>query len=217
MNLRDLIDAYREESADNGTPPLVSDAALIRFSNEAQREACRRGGLLVDSTSAVCTVGIVAGDPLVKLDPVITHVRRARLSSNGAVLRPASIGEMDELDDRWDSRTGRPGIFIQDFQTGYLRLYPIPTNNDELCLTVTRMPLSDMSDDSDEPEVRSEAHPAIVQWMLYRAYSKQDSDLFDQRKAATSLAEFEREAGKRVSARNEQWRRAGVITTGPIA
>jgi hypothetical protein len=217
VNLRDLIDSYREEAADNGRPPFVSDQSLIRFANEAQREACRRGRMLVDSTSAVCTVGIVAGEPLVELDQSIIYVRRARLSSNGTVLRPASIGEMDEWGGRWDSSTGQPIIFLQDFQTGYLRLYPIPTNNDDLLLTVSRMPLSDMSDDSDEPEVRAEVHPAIVQWMLYRAYSRQDSDMFDQRKAATSLAEFEREFGKRASARNEQWSRAGVVMTEPIA
>ena len=79
-------------------------------------------------------------------------------------------------------------------------------------------PLVDLVNDDDEPEIRIEAQPAIVQWMLYRAYSKQDADTFDPQKAARALAEFEREFGRKTSARNEQWMRSDhVVGADPIA
>ena len=72
--------------------------------------------------------------------------------------------------------------------------------------------------DTDTPEIRPEYHPALVQWMLYRAYSKQDTETCDPAKAEKALAKFTQEFGEARSARNETWRRNRVEThIDPIA
>lgn len=218
MNLGELIDSYRQESSDNRKPYLVSDAIVTQFANQAEQEACRRASLLVDSTSAFCSIDISAGDYLVQLDPSIINVRRAKLSISAYQLTPARAEEMDRVNPGWERHTGTPTTYVTDYQTGYIRLYPIINQSATLTMTVSRLPTDDMANTDDEPEIRKEYHSGLVNWILYRAYSKQDSDLFDANKAIASLRLFEGEFGQKASARNEQWMRdRTTIETPTIA
>jgi hypothetical protein len=84
MTLEQLICLYREQSFDNGTPPFCSNELLTIYANEAQDEACRRGDLLRDSSSAVCTIAFAADDESVAIDPRIIEIQRAKV--NGRVV-----------------------------------------------------------------------------------------------------------------------------------
>lgn len=215
MTLDDLIAEYREEAHDSGTPPLVSDAWLTKRANQAEQEVCRRSGLLIESVHAMCTVAVTAGDPVVSLNSKIIDIKKARMSLDAVFLLPASV---NNLCATWEADTGTPSHYITDYQSGAIRLYPVPVVDDDLKLTVTRLPLVGMSAGTDEPEIRAEYHDALVQWLLHRAYAKQDIDIFDPQKSARALAEFEREFGTRSSARNEHWMRARhVLDAAPIA
>ena len=205
MNAGELIASYRDESLDLATPPLVKDDRLLQFASEAENEACRRAGLLVDSLADFCFVQVDANDPLVPIDPRIINIRRAKLSISTYSLSPVRAEEMDRVNPGWESHVGTPTTYVTNYQTNAIRLYPKQQVAAELTMTVSRLPLDRLSNKTDEPEIREEHHPALVQWMLYRAYSKQDSDLFDANKAARALAEFEKEFGKKASARNERW------------
>lgn len=218
MNAGELIEAYRNESHDKSIPPLVKDERLLQFASEAEREACRRANLLIDSTSGFCSVAVSANDPLVEIDQSIINIRRARLSISLYPLSPVRAEEMDRVNPGWESHVGTPTTYVTDYQTGFIRLYPIQRTTADLIITVSRLPVLEMTDDGDEPEIRQEYHPALVQWMLYRAYAIQDADLFDQNKSARALAEFEREFGRKSSARNEAWQRERpMIDTPTIA
>lgn len=207
MTLGDLIDAFRDEAQDNTRPYLWSDARLTRFAVESMHEACRRSGVLVDSQSAFCLVTATSADPLVPIDPrIITIKRIARTDRPALSMLPMRCSDMDRLVPGWESATAAdPDWYVTDYQTGYLRIVPTPTADIEFQMTVSRLPLSAPKSLDDAIEFRDEYAPALVQWMLYRAYSKQDADSFDPAKAARSLAEFEREFGRKVSARNAQW------------
>jgi hypothetical protein len=218
MNLGELIEEYRDESHDHVTPPFVSDERLARLATQGQNEACRRGNLITDSTSDFCTLSVTAGDPLLELDPLILDVTRVRLSSTILPLPVALVNQMDEEEPGWEDHFGSPTHYIPDYQTGYIRLYPIPLQGDTARITVARLPLNPLVEDGDEPEIRLETHPALVQWMLHRAYATQDSDMFDANKSAAALVEFEKEFGKKKSARNESWQRErNTISANPIA
>lgn len=215
MTLDDLIAEYREEAHDSGTPPFVSDAWLTKRANQAEQEVCRRSGLLIESVHAMCTVAVTAGNPVVSLNSKIIDIKKARMSLDAVFLLPASV---NNLCATWEADTGTPSHYITDYQSGAIRLYPVPVVDDDLKLTVTRLPLVGMSAGTDEPEIRAEYHDALVQWILHRAYAKQDIDIFDPQKSARALAEFEREFGTRSSARNEHWMRARhVLDAAPIA
>lgn len=208
MTLADLITLFREEAADKAQPYLWSDATLKLYANEAQQEACRRGPHLIDSSSAFCTIAYTAGPGLVTLDPRIINVQRVRCDLYFPQLPMLTASEMDKRRPGWELHTGPvPLLVVSDYETGKLRIYPSPTQGSNLRLTVRRLPLQAMSADTDAPEIRPEYHPALVQWMLFRAYSKQDTETCDPAKADRSLARFEAEFGKRTSARNEAWMR----------
>lgn len=215
MNLGELIAEYRGESGDTAAPYFVQDSQLTRFANQAVAEACRRGHFLIDSTSPMCSLDVYAGEPVVEIDPRIIDVRRMVLSNSVLPLCPARVEEMDRDNPGWESHAGTPTTYVTDYQTDAIRLYPIPIAAGTVSMTVSRLPICDMSVKADTPEIRKEHHDALVQWLLYRAYSKQDSDMFDSNKAARSLAEFEREFGLKASARNERWKANRHVLDAP--
>lgn len=216
MNLGEMIAAYRDEAQDNATPPALSNTTLTGFANEGAREACRRGYQLLDAESDICEIDFDSEAPVVAIDPIILDIRRARTAT--FVLTPISMSALSDDADGWETEIGEPTHYVPDYQTGAIRLYPSPSRSGTVYLSVRRLPFDDLSADDDIPELRSETHPALVQWMLYRAYSKQDSDMFDPSKASRALAEFEKEFGRKSSSRNETWARAReVASTDPIA
>ena len=72
-------------------------------------------------------------------------------------------------------------------------------------LSVVRLPLEDMANDTDEPEINKRYHLHLVDWMMYRAYSKQDSETVDMAKANKYLATFEAQFGRESTANEENW------------
>lgn len=218
MTLAELRSLFRREANDATQPYLWADEALDGFANEAEQEACRRALLLVDSTASFCTLSIKAGDDVLALDPRIIDVRRARLVGENCMLELIHVDEMDARAPQWETETGTPRALVTDYQSNALRLYPIPTADDTLRLTVSRLPLNDMAADDDEPEIRREHQRGLVQWMLHRAFDVKDAELLDPQSAEKALRKFEAEFGKRSSARNEHWMRERMqMTANPIA
>lgn len=226
MTLQELIDLYRVQSGDRSTSlggcdddALSPDVVLKIYANEAEVEACRRGQLLRDSYSAMCTVPFAPGADSVALAPQIVRVLRA--SVDRKALDVFSAEEMDCFMPGWEFQDRRdvPQRLVTGMSAGRLNLWPRPEVPGVIRLTVQRLPLKPMRDMRDQPEIRPELHPALVQWMLYRAYSTQDTDLYNDAKAAVCLGRFEEEFGRKSSGRNEQWVRSrdADMMPGPIA
>ena len=207
MTLAELIRAFRDEIKDTIKPYLVSDDAARRYANQAQIEAARRARLLVDSSSDLCRIDYSAGEPVIDTDSRIVSLRRVRIETAARPLRLAKAAEMDEEFCGWDSSTSqsRPFIAVVDYGTDQLRLYPTPATAGTLCLTVTREPLNLLVNDEDSPEIPRRLHDRLIPWMKHRAYGMQDSDLYDAKQAALSLAEFEQEFGAAIGAINERF------------
>jgi hypothetical protein len=206
MTLQDLITLFRNEADDATEPYLWDDEEVIDFANEAESEACRRSRLLVDSTSALTQLLV---DPLdagvISLDPSIVFVRRAMLAGRRPLHR-MTVRDLDAHNPYWmNAGPAVPLAYVTDFQTGAILLHPVPAAEDMLLLTVVRTPLVEMRSLEDSPEIAPRFHRSLRYWMLYRAYSKQDSQANDPKKAADSLALFEQEFGKKSSAIDENW------------
>jgi hypothetical protein len=209
MTLAELITLYRADSGDEATPPFCSDALLTIYANEAEEEASRRAKLLRDSTSSVCTIAFEADDETISLDPVILQVLRVFVNGREACV--VNVDHMDSVIPGWQFSLNRdrPVRLVSGLTSGKLHLWPRPKEDGAVTLTVERLPLESMSATTDAPEIRPELHRSLVPWMLYRAYSREDSDLYNDRKAAIHLAKFEAEFGQKASGRNEEWVRAG--------
>lgn len=205
MTLEELITACRTDRLDDAVETYQwSDAELTRFLNDAQDEACRRARLLKDSSTAeICSIAVTAGTALYPLDPRIIFVRRAKLALRSKPLGFASYLDLDEQSPGWEDRTGTPEAVITDFETGKLRLYRSPIVNDTLNLLAVRTALEPMARNGDEPEIAPRFHYSLIEWAAYRAFSKQDADTLDPKKAERALAEFEREFGPKSAAIDE--------------
>lgn len=218
MTLEQLIALYREQSFDKATPPFCSDELLTIYANDAQDEACRRGDLLRDSSSTVCTIAFAADDESVALDPRILEIQRAKV--NGRAVALSNSDEMEDELPNWDEDTRRdvPQRLIQGVTTGRLFLWPRPAASGTIKLTVRRLPLDPLANDVDEPEIRPELHTSLVEWMLFRAYSREETEMYNDTKAALCKARFVAEFGSKASGRNEAWaRNGGHVNQPPIA
>ncbi len=215
MNLDQLRDRYRKRTDDNANPPALDDDELDDAANEAQEEACRRSKLLVDSSTApICSIAVGIATALYAVDPRVIKILRLKLANRTQPLARKGLRDIDRENPGWETDTGEPTHYIPDFQTGKIRLYPIPVAADTATLTVQRLPIADMEADDDEPELDRHLHRKLVSWMAYRGYSKPDTDQTDGNKAAEALAEFESEFGQKASAQEEAWqqRNADFLT-----
>lgn len=208
MNRLEIITQFRGEILDAVAPYLISNELAIIYANEAQVEACRRARLLVDSsTDSVCEATVTSGNRLVPISPKVISIRRLRLSGETRPLARCRMQDMDEQVPGWDASVtpGTPTVAVLDYESSSICLHPIPSANGTVLMTVTRDPLAEMTADGSEPEIAERYHAKLSAWMRYRAFSIPDSDLYDPAKAAESLAEFESEFGKRVSAAEERF------------
>lgn len=218
MTLEDLITLYRATAYDQAEPYFCDDDLLAIYANEAQNEACRRGELLRDSADAMCSLAIVTNQQTVAIDPRIVKIRRAY--TGGLPVVDVSVEEMDDINPSWqtDSIRARPTHLISGMTTGVRHLWPRPKDAGTINLTVQRLPLCKLLNDFDEPEIREELHQGLVEWMCFRAYSRQETEMFNPQKAALHEARFIAEFGRKASGRNESWMRNGRgLSPDPIA
>lgn len=205
MNLQQFRDQFRRDTRDDRTPPMWSDDEIDGYANDAEDEACRRALLLVDSTSSAAEVSLSAGDLGVELHPSVIYIRRAR-SANAGQFSPKVARSMDDEIPGWeDTAPGRPVVFVPDWQSGYLRLWPPSATDDVVRLTVVRTPIKPMTADSDVPEIPTRYHRALLDWMKHLGYQKQDADTMDLVKAAKFEERFAAEFGPASTAKDEHW------------
>lgn len=206
MLLGELIAIARRAADDLAEPSLWADD-WIEFANDAQVEACRRARLITDaSTASLCELTVTSGADVYALSPLIIFVRRVKLDSQDQPLKSVDHRDLDLNVPGWESQTGAPIAWVRNWETGKIRLWPTPDASDIARLRVVREPLEPMVDpNADAPEIAPRYHRGLVNWMLFRAYSKTDSQTLDPRKAAEYLALFEQEFGQKSTAVDETW------------
>jgi len=206
MKLRELIEEARELTGDTTAPPLCSDARFIRLANQAEREACRRARLLVDSTTEdACQITLVPDTASYALHRSVIFVRRASLDGQDRFLSRISRKDLDALGTSWLTEKGEVMGFVPDLDTSKLRLYRIPEEAGTVRMTVVRLPLADMARMTDSPEIHDRYHLSLVHWMVAGYFATPDAEMRDAKKQADAMAAFEREFGPPATAIEEQW------------
>lgn len=203
MNLEQLIEQFRSDADDRITPYLWSDDDVTRWLNEAQHEACIRAMLLKDmDTVAVCRIPVVAGNPVYATHASIISIHRAAFIPSGQEdeieLYQTDEFELDRSVLGWRRRTEQPRAYIHN--DTLLRLGCLPSTDGTLHLDVFRLPLRDMSNDTDKPEIAQAHHRHLVLWALHRAFGVPDAERFDQGRSAQAEATFTRYFGFRHTA-----------------
>jgi hypothetical protein len=210
VTLEELISEWRERTGDEATPPRVSDERLTRWLNEAEREACRRAKLLVDSTTAACSrIALVAGTSTYALHEKVLFVRKAWLP-DARFLSRADRRDLDKGGPEWMTDSGEVVAFVPNMGTGQLRLFRNPdaaevAANPYLWMTVVRLPLTDMDGADTEPEIHERLHAGLLDWAEAKFYGLRDEDVRNPDKERQALDRFAIEFGPPATAIEERW------------
>src|SRR5262245_719792 len=220
MTLGELIALYRQQADDQTSHPLWRDDELLRWANDAEVEACRRARLIVDSrsvtqgtgtatTDGICRITLGSGVEFYDLDPRIIYLRRVKLASRTIPLESFDYRDLDCTSPGWESHTGNVTGYVRGLDSGKFRPYKIPNGTDTVNLLVVREPLEPMEDPNDKPEINPRYHRNLVDWMLFKGYSRMEAQTYDPELAAKHLALFEAEFGTRnkAAALEEEWAR----------
>lgn len=202
MELQDLINITRQRCDDTVTPYFCDDETLTKFAVEAENEACVRSRLLFDDSSDFLTIAVGVGESKYTLDERVQVIDQAdfKLTSGGKAcdLDLRGIDYVREQNSEWKTETGTPYVLVHK-EKSQLLLWPIPSAVGTLTLSVYRKPIYDMEDMSDEPEISTDHHEGLVDWMLYRFFTTKDSEMYDEAKAAKAEKDFIARFGERPS------------------
>ncbi len=193
----DLAIILREDYLDDAVKEyLWSDAALLRYINNAQREASIRGHFIFDDTTPAYTqIPLKSGKSEYRLHGLITRVICASIGDE-----PVSRKTREEMDYQvpgWRTKTDIAPIFVVTGRT--ISFFPTPTADATAKLEVYRSP-KPLADLDVELETILEFQPDLVHWCVYEALSKRDQDTFDPQKAKYHLDMFDSVFGKPVTA-----------------
>lgn len=193
MDLAALRAQFRADADDQvANPYLFSDAQIASWLNEAVEEACIRASLLQeDEDAAVCTVAVTPGTASYPLHASVIDVTVASFTPTGGDridLELTDRIELDRLMPGWRTSTDDPAYLVQDDTKA--RIVPTPQAAGVLSIECVRLPLEPMSGDSDEPEIAQIHHRQLVNWALFRAFSKPDSETIDPTRAAKGESAF---------------------------
>lgn len=215
MKVGDFIARFRAAVFDDQVPTFWSDEEIVSYLNEAVQEACERARLIEDRSMSL---ELEPGQDTYNLHPSVFEIKR--LTFRGRPLDETSVEELDCDAPGWELRSGQPRRFIFEQASGgqppKVRLIPTPVTAEDAGLTVYRGARKELSANnvSAQPEIPTRFHERLMDWVMHRAYLKQDADTFDPAKAATALALFVQAFGERPDAnvqRKHRDRRPPVV------
>ncbi len=123
------------------------------------------------------------------LSPFVVEVVEAKWTNRQWKLTKVSIQKW-QTNPWWEQVTGMPTEFATDGDSNKLFLNFRSTEADTLKLTVSRLPLVDLVDDLDVPELKIGYHDYFINGVLWQMYSKQDSEVVDKERANDYYALF---------------------------
>jgi hypothetical protein len=189
MKMSEILSLARDQLDDNQAPFLWSDAELTAYLNKSLDELCEQAELIRDSsTPSICQIAISKDQAVYKLDDRVLDIKRARLVTYDVRITKRTTTFLDRYYQGWDSAMASPGTpqcFLMDQDSGKITLVPTPDADDNLKMTVVRLPLVPLStsDRVAVPEIHRKYHFDLLTGVLWRAYSKQDSETYNPRKA----------------------------------
>lgn len=203
MTLDQIMTQVGTALDDNIVPYLWSNEELTGYLNQAIDEWCRFTDANVDDTTeAVCKITVTAGTQSYALHAAILKVLSARLAGERTFIEKQATHYMDATYgvalDTADRAT--PIYYTLDKRMGYISLYPNPVANGFVYLTVSRLPLTELSyvtpslpatpGTGGVPDIPPRYHRDLIAGVLYRAYMKNDADTESLARCTFAKAEW---------------------------
>lgn len=218
MTAGELLSLFRSEMADSVAPYLWSDAEFYTYLNDAQVMLCRKTDGIPDATTAEITqLQAVAGQEWYDVDRRIKKLRLATRTADGANVAIYNPETALSKGVRFNSGTnGRVQVIVWGLENGKARVWPKPSQDDLIELSVFRLPLVGITDEDSALEVDEQHHLHLLDWVKYRAYMKQDSETVDRNKAADFEAKFLRYCEGHTREQSRARRSTGATTYGGL-
>ena len=199
MTPSELQDAFRSAVDDLETPYLWTDSDIYRYMTAAQEQFCRLTDGISDNSSVATVVQVTTGELTAPLHRSVKKVRAATLVSTG---RGIDLLNYEDLTTRRTSDYGsslvfslpaRPGpvtAMVLGMEENTVRWLNTPIEDDEVSLLIYRLPLADVTEESQALEIDSRHHEYLIDWMRHRAHLKQDAETFDKGRSDAAKAYF---------------------------
>jgi len=209
MTLDQIISHLGTALDDNVVPYLWSNEELTEYYNQSVNEWCRFTDANVDDTTeAVCKITVTAGTQSYALHAAILKVLSARLSGERTFLEKQVTHYMDAMYGVALATADRstPLYYTLDKRMGYISLYPNPAASGIVYLTVSRLPITELSyvtpslpatpGTGGSPDIPPRYHRDLIAGVLYRAYMKNDADTESMARAKKFESEWNKNLDK---------------------
>jgi hypothetical protein len=123
------------------------------------------------------------------LDPRILKVEEVKWTERQWKLARVSVSKW-QINPWWEQVCGMPTEYATDLSSNTIAVNFRAEFSDTLRIIVRRLPLVDLINDEDIPEIRVDYHDFFKNGVLWQMYSKQDAEAFDGAKAADYKAEY---------------------------
>lgn len=197
MTLKEFIVRFRSEAKDDRKPYLWSDELIRSFLNEAEQRACVCGRLLLEEEDpAVCSISLSVGSQTYALHEKLYEIVSLNIANLAGEVRPIFLRSREWLnanDPQWRENTDLAYAAIQGETT--IRIVGEIVAGDDLRIEGYRLPMGDMKNDGDRPEIHEANHVNLLDWALHKAFSMPDSDGFDPGRSAAHEDKFTRRFG----------------------
>jgi hypothetical protein len=122
----------------------------------------------------------------IPISPLILGIERVKPSWTLRLL-PATTAELDQYQPNWQTDIGYPDRYTLDYSDDYLTLNRETSAAGTIRLSTRRMPINPAA---DIPEIPVKYLEYLYDYMLFRAFRKQDSEVYNPQKADAHLALF---------------------------
>lgn len=201
MNSTGLHDRFRSDTRDLGDPPLWTSSEIYQYINDAQNMFTRLTGGIADATSAVTQLPVTAAQVFVDISPKILKIRTVQRMSDYRDVELLNIEDLQRpniANDyglatrflRLDATVGPMRALVLGMEANKGRLVDIPTDDDQLMLTVYRMPLENITAADQDLEVDEQHHEHLLLWVKRCAHMKQDAEAYDRGRAERFEQQF---------------------------
>lgn len=167
---------------------LWSQDEILEYARDGENEAAERAGLLLDNSSGFTDITVDNSTALYTMSNTIVSVRSAIMANATKELHRTTEKVLDLTYGSWRSATGTPRSYYIS-ATNEIGLHPGPDAAGTINMNVTRFPNTPMAVNGS-PEIQARDHPGLLEWILYRAYMKNDSETLNVDKALDHKANF---------------------------
>lgn len=126
--------------------------------------------------NGICKISLLPNKSTYDLSNKIFKLNAVYYGIEQKKLELVDYREMDEFSRTWRTSKGIPSKVVVGLNSNKLDIYKIPEIKENLLMNVTYLPLVKMVLNTDVPSIPEYLHEKLIYWVLYRAYSKNDSE-----------------------------------------